>query len=207
MPLAAIALPGPRRGAGLFENDSAGSDVLRAHESFETRGDPVARPTRTDLESFVSDHYPRVVATVGMITGDRQNAADAVQDALVGYLASPPAFPIDSLPAWITTVASRRLRDAQRRRAAEARAFAKVGVTPESIEDATAMLDVDLRRAIEALPDRQRLICALHYLLDLSVDDVAAATGVTSGTVKTQLSRARAKLAAALRPASAEIAS
>lgn len=166
----------------------------------------MAEPTRTDLERFVADHYPRVVATVGMITGDRQGAPDAVQDALVGYLASPPVPHIDNLPAWITAVASNRLRDAHRRRSAEARAFAKVGVTPEAIEDAHALLDVDLQAALDALPDRQRRICALHYLLDLSVDEVAAAMGVSSGTVKTQLFRARAKLAAALRPAT-EVAS
>jgi RNA polymerase sigma factor (sigma-70 family) len=158
----------------------------------------VVQPTRSDLERFVSDHYPRVVATVGMITGDRQNAADAVQDALVGYLAKPPARAIENLPAWITAVASNRLRDAHRTRAAESRAVAKAGVTPEAVEDATEMLDIDLQRALDRLPARQRRICALHYLLDLSVDDVASAMGISAGTVKTQLFRARATLAAAL---------
>jgi RNA polymerase sigma factor (sigma-70 family) len=167
----------------------------------------VAQPTRTDLERFAAEHYPRVVATVAMITGDRQAAPDAVQDALVGYLAAPPAQTIDNLPAWITAVASNRLRDAHRRRAAESRAFAKVGVTPEGVEDARALLDVDLQAALDDLPERQRRICALHYLLDLSVDDVATAMGISTGTVKTQLFRARAKLAAALRPADAEVAS
>ena len=217
MTLATIALPAWGRRTGLFEQGSAGSGVLRAPRPSDSRGDtvsddtarddPAAKPTRADLELFVSEHYPRVVATVAMITGDRQNAADAVQDALVGYLASPPTATIENLPAWITTVASRRLRDGHRRRAAESRAFAKVGVSPDAIEDASALLDVDLRRAIEALPERQRRILALHYLLDLSVDDVAAASGVTSGTVKTQLFRARAKLAAALRPVGEELAS
>lgn len=167
----------------------------------------MAQPTRTDLERFAAEHYPRVVATVAMITGDRQGAPDAVQDALVGYLAAPPAQVIDNLPAWITAVASNRLRDAHRRRAAESRAFAKVGVTPEGVEDARALLDVDLQAALDALPERQRRICALHYLLDLSVDDVATAMGISAGTVKTQLFRARAKLAATLRPADAEVAS
>jgi RNA polymerase sigma factor (sigma-70 family) len=165
----------------------------------------VAQPTRTDLERFVAEHYPRVVATVAMITGDRQGAPDAVQDALVGYLAKPPAAPIENLPAWITAVASNRLRDGHRRRGAESRAFAKIGVTPEAIEDASSLLDVDLQAALDKLPPRQRRICALHYLLDLSVDDVAAAMGVSTGTVKTQLFRARATLAAALRPAAEEV--
>jgi len=166
----------------------------------------VAQPTRNELDRFVTDHYPRVVATVGMITGDRQGAADAVQDALVGYLAKPPARAIENLPAWIVAVASNRLRDAHRTRAAESRAFAKVGVSPEGVEDATTMLDVDLQRALDRLPARQRRICALHYLLDLSVEETAATMGISPGTVKTQLFRARATLAAALRPDASETA-
>ena len=164
----------------------------------------MAQPTRSDLDRFVAEHYPRVVATVGMITGDRQGAPDAVQDALVGYLAKPPVRPIENLPAWITAVASNRLRDAHRTRAAESRAFSRVGLAPEGVEDAAEMLDVDLQRALDRLPARQRRICALHYLLDLSVDETAAAMGVSTGTVKTQLFRARATLAAALRPGASE---
>jgi RNA polymerase sigma-70 factor, ECF subfamily len=38
----------------------------------------------------------------------------------------------------------------------------------------------------------------LRYFLDLSVDDIAAQLGVTSGTVKTSLHRARATLAEVL---------
>lgn len=164
----------------------------------------MTHPTRSDLDRFVLEHYPRVVATVAMITGDRQNAADAVQDALVGYLAKPPARAIENLPAWITAVASNRLRDTHRTRAAEARAFAKVGATPEAVDDVSEMLDLDLQRALDRLPARQRRICALHYLLDLSVEEVASAMGISSGTVKTQLFRARAALAAALGPGVAD---
>ena len=95
------------------------------------------------------------------------------------------------------------MRDAQRRRAAEARAFAKIGVSPDGVEDARALLDVDLRDALDRLPPGQRRICELHYLGDLSVDQVAATLRVSPGTVKTQLFRARATLANALRPVTA----
>lgn len=160
----------------------------------------MAEPDRARLEDFVAQHYPRVVATVAMITRDRQDAADAVQDALVGYLAAPPDREIQNLPAWITAVASNRLRDRHRTRSAESRAFARVGVDPEGHDDRVEMLDLDLQRALDALPPRQRRICALHYLLDQSVEQVAETLGVSTGTVKTQLFRARKTLAATLRP-------
>ena len=81
-----------------------------------------------ELDVFVESEYPKVVAAVGLITGNRQDAADAVQDAIVGYLASPPDREIRNLAAWFTVVASNRARDLQRTRSAESRALGKVGV-------------------------------------------------------------------------------
>ena len=48
------------------------------------------------------------------------------------------------------------------------------------------------------LPERMRLAVCLHYLADLSVDDVADALGVASGTVKSNLHDARNRLRPAL---------
>jgi len=159
----------------------------------------VAEQIRVDLDRFVATEYPKVVAAVGLITGNRQDAADAVQDALVGYLAKPPSREIRNLAAWITVVASNRARDLQRARSVEARALARVGVTDESVDDALAALDVDVVAAINALPLQQRQVCVLHYLLDQSVETIAEGLGVSEGTIKTQLHRARKALAARLR--------
>lgn len=152
-----------------------------------------------DLELFVATEYPQVVAAVGLITGDRQGAADAVQDAIVGYLAKPPSRRVDNLAAWITVVASNRARDRYRSRAAEERALARVGVEPEEIHDAIGLLDVDVVQALNSLPLQQRQVCTLHYLFDQSVETIAEGLGVSTGTVKTQLHRARKALAARLR--------
>ena len=164
---------------------------------------PVAERTRVDLDAFVSTEYPKVVAAVGLITGNRQDAADAVQDAIVGFLAKPPTREITNVAAWITVVASNRARDIRRSRAAESRALAKVGVaqeiTGESMDAATDSLDIDVKAAIEKLPLQQRQVCVLHYLLDQSVETIAEGLGVSEGTIKTQLFRARKALAAQLR--------
>jgi RNA polymerase sigma-70 factor (ECF subfamily) len=138
-----------------------------------------------------------------MITGNRQDAADAVQDAIVGFLAKPPSREITNVAAWITVVASNRARDIRRSRAAESRALAKVGVAQEisgeSVDAATDSLDIDVKAAIERLPLQQRQVCVLHYLLDQSVETIAEGLGVSEGTIKTQLFRARKTLAVALR--------
>jgi len=54
---------------------------------------------------------------------------------------------------------------------------------------------VVLVQAMRALPAAQRRALALHYLLDRSVAEIAAETGVPTGTVKSWLSRGRAALA------------
>ena len=68
-----------------------------------------------DIETFVATEYPRVVAAVRLITGDREGAADAVQDAIVGLLTSPPSRPVKNMAAYVTVTASNKARDAQRR--------------------------------------------------------------------------------------------
>jgi RNA polymerase sigma-70 factor (ECF subfamily) len=164
----------------------------------------VTERVEMDLDTFVATEYPKVVAAVGLITGNRQDAADAVQDAIVGFLAKPPTRPITNVAAWITVVASNRARDIRRSRAAEARALEKVGVDDESTpvnaaDSALGGLDVDVKAAIETLPLQQKQVCVLHYLLDQSVETIAEGLGVSEGTIKTQLHRARKALAARLR--------
>lgn len=155
----------------------------------------MSEKTRLELGEFVANEYPRVVGAVGLVTGNRQDAADAVQDALVGYLSSPPAREVINLAAWITVVASNRLRDRGRKSAAEGRALEKAGMTPEATTDELTMLDIDIRNALMELPPQQRQVCVLHYLMDQSVESIAEGLGVSAGTIKTQLHRARARLA------------
>ena len=159
----------------------------------------VAEQTRLDLESFVATEYPAVVGAVGLITGNRQDAADAVQDAIVGFLAKPPEHPVDNVAAWITVVASNRVRDRYRRSAAEARALKKLAPTDTEVAEVEASLDRDVVAALRELPHKQRQVCVLHYLLDQSVETIAEGLGVSEGTIKTHLHRARAALAARLR--------
>ncbi len=59
--------------------------------------------------------------------------------------------------------------------------------------------DQDLRDAIDALPEKQRLAVVLHYIEDASVEEIAKALRIPVGTVKSRLSAARAALRSALR--------
>lgn len=154
--------------------------------------------TRTaELQAFVERHYRQVVGSVTLITGDRATAEDAVQEALVKAWKRGDE-PVERLAAWITVVASNEARSRHRRRGAEQRAYAKLGDRGDSVDDRSELLDADLMAALAGLPLRERQAAVLFYVRDLSVAEVAGALGVSDGSVKTLLSRARAHLAQAL---------
>ena len=155
------------------------------------------REGKSPLERFATGEYRAVVAAVARITGDHVGAADAVQDAVLALLENPPLRPVDNVAAWITVVATNRARDRQRRRLAEGRALDRLSPIPEVFEG-HEFIDPDVVAAIESLPLRQRQICILHYVLDESIESIAARLAVSSGAVKTHLFRGRRALAARL---------
>jgi RNA polymerase sigma factor (sigma-70 family) len=66
----------------------------------------------------------------------------------------------------------------------------------EPTSDAAVEVRHDLRMAVRRLPKRQRAVVVLRYVEDLSEREVADLLGCSIGTVKSQASRALAKLAA-----------
>ncbi len=149
------------------------------------------------LREFVRSTYPRLVATVALITGSRAAAEDAVQEAMArAWERGERGEHIESLPAWVTTVSVNLARSGLRRLVAERKARTRLSIT--SAAYATAEELVDLRRALRALPRRQREAVVLRYYLGLDVAEVAEAMGAPLGTAKSLLSRGRTALAGAL---------
>jgi RNA polymerase sigma-70 factor, ECF subfamily len=140
--------------------------------------------------------YPRLVAALAVTSGSRALAEDAVQEALVrAWERSDRGEGIDSLSAWVARVALNLSRSTFRRMRAERRARARFPI-PQNV--AAAGEGLDLIRALEALPRRQREVTVLRYLLEFRVEEIAGILGVHEGTVKTSLHRARRSLAEAL---------
>jgi RNA polymerase sigma-70 factor (ECF subfamily) len=148
-----------------------------------------------ELTDFVRTEYRHVVSTVSGIAGTHDAAADAVHDALVQLLANTGRDWPRNVAAWVTVVASNRARDIRRREVVARRVAEKLrpGNPGDPVDDSIA--ELDLRAMLETLPPRMRQVCALHYLYDWSVIEIAARLGIGTGTVKTQLSRGRIALA------------
>ena len=103
------------------------------------------------------------------------------------------AFYAAAFPRLVGQVVARRLAVSRWRSAWSAlKAWRRHGPMPD-----TPPPSVDnplIVAALQQLPEEQRRAIVLYHLCDLSVDEVAAETGVPAGTVKARLSRGRAAL-------------
>lgn len=148
------------------------------------------------IREFLHTAYPRLVAAVALACGSRPAAEDAVQEALLrAWERSEKGQEIDSLEAWVTTVALNLSRSGLRRLRSERRARSRLAA-PRAVEPDVERLDV--ARALSSLPPRQREAVVLRYYLQLDTREVASVLGIGEGTVKSTLYRARAALASAL---------
>jgi RNA polymerase sigma factor (sigma-70 family) len=149
------------------------------------------------IREFLRTDYPRLVAAVGLACGSRAAGEDAVCEALArAWERTERGEEIRNLRAWVATVAFNQARSGFRRILVERRARERLVPVPElpgADEDA-----IDLRRALGGLPRKQREASVLRYYLGLNVAEVATVMGISEGTAKTSLYRARRKLAAEL---------
>jgi RNA polymerase sigma factor (sigma-70 family) len=155
--------------------------------------------TEVDIQEFIAADYGRLVAAVALVTGSRVAAEDAVQEALArAWEQSEKGKTIESLAAWVTTVSLNVARTGVRRLFAEQRARARLG-RPDAHDPADPGTALDVRRALAGLTRRQREVTVLRYYAGLDLAAIGDTLGITGGSVKTLLFRARESLAVALR--------
>ncbi|MEV6395777.1 SigE family RNA polymerase sigma factor [Streptomyces sp. NPDC051907] len=151
--------------------------------------------TDEEFEEFYAHSVKQLVGQVYLMTGDLHEAQDVVQEAFVRGWGRRARLSREAGPeAWIRTVAWRLAISRWRRRGRAAEAWHR---REGGLPDAAPSPDpgtVALVAALRQLPERQRRVAVLHYVCDLTVAEVAAETGISAGTVKTHLSRARAAL-------------
>jgi RNA polymerase sigma-70 factor (ECF subfamily) len=151
----------------------------------------------TEIRLFLRDTYPRLLGAVALVTGDLATAEDAVQEAIVrAWERTERGERIEALDRWVAAVAMNLSRSRLRRLRVERLARPRLvaaATTDEPSGDA-----IDVRGALAALPRRQREATVLRYYLDLSTAEIAHLMKTSEGTVKSQLSKARAHLAGSL---------
>ena len=140
------------------------------------------------------------------ILDNRQDGEECVSDTyLTAWKSIPPTRP-NSLSAFLGKITRHIALDRWRRRSAEKRGGGEVDVALEELEDCIEGTDTvegtlqrkelqaALNRFLETLPERERVFFVSRYWYLRSVGEIAEKTGLSLGSVKTQLCRTRKKL-------------
>ena len=153
-------------------------------------------------------HQEMAFRVAYLVLGDAAEAQDAAQEAFVkAYRAIDRFREGSAFRPWLLRIVSNaarnRRRAAGRRRGLQLRAEAATrSATPRSVGRGDRCCETSAagRCWRRSTPSRRedRLVIGARYFLDLPEAEIAALAGVARGTVKSRLSRARARLAQAL---------
>lgn len=172
-----------------MDDDAA---LLRRH----AEGDPEA------FGELVRRHRDRLWAVALRTLGDREEAADALQDALLSAFRSASSYRGEAqVTTWLHRIVVNACIDRTRRRAARPTVplDEQARAVPDP-RDALAELDdrSELLKALAELPPEQAAAIVLVDVEGYSVEQVAQILEVAEGTVKSRCSRGRARLAVRL---------
>jgi RNA polymerase sigma-70 factor (ECF subfamily) len=154
---------------------------------------------RYAFEELFYRHHRQLHRLARITSRNPEDAADALQDALLSAHRSAPAFRHDSaVSSWLYRIVVNACLDRLRRN--------KTHPTTELEDDACHVGDpapqvdtaVMVERALMRLPVEQRAAVVAVDMQGYSVAETARILGIAEGTVKSRCSRARAKLAEAL---------
>ncbi|MEU8230208.1 RNA polymerase sigma factor SigM [Actinoplanes sp. NPDC048967] len=173
------------------------AELLRAHVD----GDPQA------FNHLIRRHRDRLWAVALRTIGDREEAADAVQDALLSAHRGAAKFRGESaVTTWLHRIVVNACLDRIRRRQAHPTVPLPDGTRsddgPHGPEPAAPVQDHDtalvVRAALAALPVEQRAALVLVDVQGYPVIEAAEILGVAEGTIKSRCARGRARMALAL---------
>jgi RNA polymerase sigma factor (sigma-70 family) len=145
------------------------------------------RSDSVDAADFCRSLYPRLVGALSLCCRNRDDAAELAQETLSRVIEHWDRLRAHDDPeAWAFRTGF-NLANSWWRRRAVARRFEEL--RRRGPEDQSSASDftgeaIDVRRAVAALPRRQREVVALRYFLDCSVAETAARMGCAEGTVK-----------------------
>ncbi|WP_340679829.1 sigma-70 family RNA polymerase sigma factor [Paraglaciecola sp.] len=145
------------------------------------------------FECLVIFFHPQLINFACNLSGNHALAKDAVQDVWItmskklSKLEDPRA-----LKSWLFRALRWRILDLVK---AKSYQFQAIEDTYLSVElDESEIERQQLRKAINKLPDRERSVIYLFYLVELPLAEVALVLEIPQGTVKSRLNKARVSL-------------
>lgn len=157
-----------------------------------------------DPEAFtilVRRHRDRLWAVALRTTGDPEDAADALQDALISALRGAAGYRGDAaVTTWLHRVVINACLDRIRRRQSRPAVSLDGYDVPGVHDDHSATVTrLDIHWALSRLPEAQRVALVLVDLEDMTIAEAADVLEVPEGTVKSRCSRGRTAMGVMLR--------
>ncbi|TCV91277.1 RNA polymerase sigma-70 factor (ECF subfamily) [Luteibacter rhizovicinus] len=190
------------------EPDKAEPEAMNAGIALDSTLLDVVREVPRSMDAFLAQVERRAWRMAELNLGNREDALDAVQDAMMRLVQHYSGKPAEEWTPLFWGILRRRIVDLQRRRKVRSIVVgwlgggkdddgdelpawepADEGPDPSAkLQDAQAYNDI--ATAVRTLPRRQREAFMLRVLEGLDVAETAAAMGCSDGSVKTHLSRA-----------------
>jgi RNA polymerase sigma-70 factor, ECF subfamily len=165
------------------------------------------RHVNGDADAFgmlFTRHKERLWAVAVRTMGDAEEAADALQDAMISAFRQAAGFRGDSaVTTWLHRIVVNACLDRLRRRAVrpavtgldeQVMDLLAPPAPPGNDEAASTDTSLDVMAALRALPPDQRAVLVLVDMLGYPVADAAEVLGISPGTVKSRCARGRARL-------------
>src|SRR4030081_1562384 len=160
---------------------------------------------RDAFEMIIRTHSREMFAIAYGILQNREEAEDAVQDALVkAWKSRWRVRDPEKFPAWLCMIARYRSRDVFRKRRTLPlqQLEGHVPSCPTSSSDTdTTGLDRQLHSALATLPELHRSALTLRYFEDLDYQSIEKLLGLSNGALRGILGRALASMRKQLKPA------
>ncbi|MGH7477488.1 MAG: RNA polymerase sigma factor [Longimicrobiales bacterium] len=163
------------------------------------RGDALA------IRALYQQYAPRVYAIVRRIAADDALAEDWAQEAWIRALRALPEFRRESrFSTWLHRIAVNSALHGRRTRERRTKRESAAGVPSAQRSHApTTLLRLRLEAALCELPDGMREVLMLHDVEGYTHEEIGALLGIATGTSKSQLFKARARMRTLLEPADA----
>ena len=170
--------------------------IQRAQE-----GDPAA------IRDIYRMYAPRVYAIVKRLAADEGLAEDWAQEAWVRIFRALGSFRGEArFTTWLHRIAVNSALHGRRWRERRVRHETPIiDSTPVRARAEDTLLRLRLEKSMQQLPERMRQVLVLHDIEGYTHEDIGEFLGVTAGTSKSQLFKARARMRELLRPAEAPV--
>ena len=146
------------------------------------------------VEDFIDQNSRLLLRSAWLLTGNWASAEDLVQTSLLQSWLHWDEIKADAPDFYVRRVLMNTFLSGQRRRWNREQPTADLPDRPGADELTSSELRQVIWRALSGLPARQRAVVVLRYFNDLSEAQTARALDCSIGTVKSQASRALARL-------------